>query len=149
MFPMQKLSTRLRLWTLLSFKNFLKQKGDQFSPCLTPTSHAKKSEKSFPWVIHDLILLYIFRIILKHFPSIQLSSNFCERPALQTVSNALLKSTKQQQSFFPQPRYNEIKLCSMKTLSQVEFPLLKPHWFLFKILYSSEIIHICIIFCSK
>jgi hypothetical protein len=90
----------------------------------------KKSENTYPWVIHDLILLYIFQIILKHFPSLQLSSNFCQRPAFQTVSNAFLKSTKQQKSFFSQPRYNAIKLCSMKMLSQVECPLLKLHWFL-------------------
>ena len=107
MFSMQKLSIRLRLWTLLSFKNFKSfkynenRKGYTFSPCLTPTSQAKKSENAFPWVIRDLILLCIFRIILKHFPSIQLSNNVCHRPALQTVSNALLKSSKQQQKFVP------------------------------------------------
>jgi hypothetical protein len=75
----------------------------------------------------------------KHFPSIQLSSNFYHRPALQTVSNALLKSTKQQKSFFPQPRYNEIKLCSMKVLSQVECPLLKVFKCLRKILNDNNV----------
>ena len=85
MFSMQKLSIRFRLWTVLSFKKLSKsfkynenRKDDTFSHCLTPTSQAIKSENSFLWVIHDLILLYTFLIILKHFPSIQLLSNFAK-----------------------------------------------------------------------
>jgi hypothetical protein len=42
------------------------------------------------------------------------------------VSNALLKSTKEQNSFFPKEKYIAIRECKTKILSTVENPLLNP-----------------------
>jgi hypothetical protein len=52
--------------------------------------------------------------------------SFCHNPNRQTVSNALLKSTKEQNSFFPKENYIAIRECKTKILSTVENPLLNP-----------------------
>ena len=52
--------------------------------------------------------------------------SFCHNPNRQTVSNALLKSTKEQNICFPKEKYIAIRECKTKILSTVENPLLNP-----------------------
>ncbi len=76
--------------------------------------------------MHDLMLLYMFLIKLKHFPVILAFISLCHRPDRQTVSNACLRSTNAQNSFFLCVRNISSKLCNTKILSAVENPFLKP-----------------------
>jgi hypothetical protein len=71
-------------------------------------------------IIHVLIFWYILYITLKILPCIFDFCSFCHNPNRQTVSNALLKSTKEQYSFFPKEKYIAIRECKTKILSTVE-----------------------------
>lgn len=61
-----------------------------------------------------------------HFPLMFVSSSFCHNPALQTVSNACLKSIKAQKSFVLFTFAISIRLCIINKLSNVENPLRNP-----------------------
>ena len=87
-----------------SFKNNQNRKGYIFSPCFTPTSLLKNTEHYSPFRIHVLIFLYILYITLKMLPCIFDFCSFCHNPNRQTVSNALLKLTKEQNIFFFQKK---------------------------------------------
>ena len=68
----------------------------------------------------------VLYITLKSLPCIFDFCSFCHNPNRQTVSNALLKSTKEQNSFFPKENYIAIRECKTNILSAVENPLLNP-----------------------
>ena len=104
--------------------------GNRFSPfftlSVTPTLQLNSWLLPSLVVILDLIFLYILWIKSKHFPLIPWWVSLCHRPALQTVSNACLKSTKQQNSFFLLDCDISIKLLRIHRLSDVEKCFLKP-----------------------
>ena len=113
-------------WSSKSSRNILNKKGDRFSPCLTPTLQLKNWLLPSLVVILDLIVLYVLWMKSKHFPLIPWWVSLRHRPALQTVSNACLKSTKQQNSFFLLDCDISIKLLRINRLSDVEKCFLKP-----------------------
>ena len=86
---------------------------------------------------------------LWNLPFTLFSSSFCHKPALQTVSNACLKSMNAQKSFDLFALQISIRLCSMKRLSVDEKPLRKPaceEWiishssmYLFSLLFSMDV----------
>ena len=76
-----------------------KRNGDKISPCQTPKVQLKKHDDPSLVVILDLISWYRLNIILKHLPFILLSNILNQSPLRQTVSNACLKSMKQQNIF--------------------------------------------------
>ena len=112
-----------------SFQNKAKRKGDKCYRCLTPLVHGKNSEIEFLYAIRDFLSLYIFTITLNIFPFILLSSNLCQSPSLQIVSNAFAKSTNAQYNFF----FLFFKIlkrdCRINKLSKVEYPFRNPLWF--------------------
>jgi hypothetical protein len=67
---------------------------------------------------------FLFSLFLNDLETFFLENN--NNPNRQTVSNALLKSTKEQNSFFPKEKYIAISECKTKILSTVENPLLNP-----------------------
>ena len=121
-----------------SFKNKTKRNGDKFSPCLTPLLHGKNSDIEFLYTIRDFVSLYIFTITLNIFPFILLSSNLCQSPSRQTVSNAFAKSTSAQCNFF----FLFFKILKrewrINKLSKVEYPFRNPLWFSHSTRNSSE-----------
>ena len=76
-----------------------KRNGDKISPCQTPKVQLKRHDDPSLVVILDLIYWYRLYIILKHLPFILLSNILYQSPLRQTVSNACLKSMKQQNIF--------------------------------------------------
>lgn len=74
--------------------------GDSTSPCKSPVLFLKNSDNFPAELTHDFILLYILRIKFNNFPLIPTLDNFSHNFNLSTVSNAFLKSTKQQYSLF-------------------------------------------------
>ena len=71
-------------------------------------------------VTFDLTLLYILFITARHFPFIFVANNLCQRPFLQPVSKACLKSIKQLNNFDLFALAISIKHLMMKMLSAVE-----------------------------
>lgn len=74
-----------------SFRKIPYKKGERFSPCLTPVRHGKK--------IWSLIMIsntgfYILVHIKNYIKAF--TFNFCQSPALQTLSNAFFKSINEQ-----------------------------------------------------
>ena len=97
----------------------IKQRGtDKFSPCLTTLLHANNSDIEFLYTIRDFVSLYIFTITLNIFPFILLSSNLCQSPSHQTVSNAFEKSTNTQYIFFFLSHHRFCSLIEYVTLSK-------------------------------
>ena len=86
----------------------------------------EKSEFTPFCVTQDLIFWYILLITLNHFPFIPLLIIFVNSPLLLTLSNALLKSTNVQNSFFLCRKYKSINDFKIKMLSNVECIFLKP-----------------------
>ena len=83
-----------------SFKKKENRRGYKFYPYLRPLLHGKKAD-CFPFIeTHDFILLYIFFITLISFPVRSYFESLCHSFGLWTLSNAFLKSTKAQNSFF-------------------------------------------------
>ena len=73
-----------------TLRNKANRSGDKFSPCLTPTCDAKKSDRMPLSLTHDLIDLYMFIITSMTFPVIPYENNFFHNVALLIESNALL-----------------------------------------------------------
>ena len=111
--------------------------GKGFLPVYHREMYKKKeSEVLFANFTQDFMFLYILCITRKSLPSIPLFRSFCQRSILQTESNALQKSMKEQNIFIFLALSISIKECYAKTWSIVEWPDLKPAWFSFKISYS-------------
>ena len=76
--------------------------------------------------------------ILNIFPFILLSSNLCQSPSYQTVSNAFAKSTSAQCNFF----FLFFKILKrewrINKLSKIEYPFRNPFWFSHSTRNSSE-----------
>ena len=95
--PLQLLSHRKYSKSLINKAN---NTGDKFSPCLTPQKLEKKEDCSPLYETHDLIPLYMLKIIWKHFPLILLANSYFHSPTRHTESNALLKSINEQNNLF-------------------------------------------------
>ena len=106
-----------------SFKHIENKNGDKFSSCLTPVRQGTNSDWLLLYCTQDFISLYILHITLKIYPFISLLSSFSHKPgetypfisllSIDTVSNALLKSTKVQSIVFPN-RTDTMKLIHLK-----------------------------------
>ena len=64
-------------------------RGERFSPCLTPTSQLKYSDRLLLSLTSDLAILYMFLITVITLPAMLYFRTFDHRDGLSTVSNAL------------------------------------------------------------
>ncbi len=85
-----------------SDRNILKSKGLRMHPCFTPKLTSIVSVTLSSCLMHILSLVYIFRMMLKKFPSMPKSRSFCNNVSRGIVSKVLLKSIRQEYSL---PRY--------------------------------------------
>ena len=126
-----------------SFKNNANNIDDRFSPGITPELQSKKHDCSSFTNTHDLIDFYMLKIIVKHTPFNPYLSSFCQIPALQTISNALLKSINRQKSFFFKFMMESIRHLKLKICSLVEYTFLTPACTSDKILLFQQILLFC------
>jgi hypothetical protein len=71
-------------------------------------------------VSFEVLDIYLKIFLYADDPDILFSINICHTATLHSVSNALLKSIKVQNSFFFVERYKLIMLCKIKILAVVE-----------------------------
>ena len=77
-----------------------KSTGDKFSPCLTPHILPKKGDNSLYTDTHDFMFEYKFYMTRKNLPLMLVPKSLLRSPTRQTESNALEKSTNEQNKFF-------------------------------------------------
>jgi hypothetical protein len=95
-------------------------RGLRGQPCFTPCWHVKlKVTPSLGWLMHIVSLAYIACKHRKKCSSTRRPANTCHNTSCGTVSNAFLKSTKQQYSDFFFALLCSIKICNMKNWSVV------------------------------
>src|SRR3977135_2511984 len=104
----------------------LKSKGDNVSPCLTPTFDSNQSESTS--FTHTLTVTFLYHLFtrINSFPGTPSSTILLNKPSLHTLSYAFFKSTKHRYVFFWTSNLFKTSRASVYPWSTQPQPFLKP-----------------------